>query len=57
MYYVKKVDKKTQIISESVKNQILSELTAFICVEKQLVDGKYQEIKNKGKVKVVIKNS
>jgi len=32
MYFVKKVDKKAEIINESVKYQILSEFTAFICV-------------------------
>ncbi len=42
MYYVKKTDKKANIIEQSVKHQILSEFTAFVCVEKQLVDGKYQ---------------
>lgn len=34
MYYVKVVDKKAEIIKESVKHQILSEFTAFVCVEK-----------------------
>jgi hypothetical protein len=52
MYFVKVVDKKAEIIKESVKNQILSEFTAFICVEKELIDGQYQEIKDKGKEKV-----
>lgn len=54
MYYVKKVDKKAEIISESVRHQILSEFTAFICVEKELVDGQYQEVKDKGQLKVQI---
>lgn len=45
MYYVKTVDKKKQIVDESVKHQILSKHTAFICVGKELVDGKLQEIK------------
>lgn len=54
MYYVKKVDKKADIISESVRHQILSEFTAFICVEKELVDGQYQEVKDKGQLKVQI---
>ena len=48
MYYVKNVDKKAEIIKESVTHQILSEFTAFICVEKELVDGQYQEMKDKG---------
>jgi hypothetical protein len=42
MFYVKNVDKKAEIIKESVTNQILSEFTAFVCVEKELIDGKYQ---------------
>lgn len=42
MYYVKVVDKKAEAIKMSVKHQILSEFTAFICVEKTLVDGKYE---------------
>jgi hypothetical protein len=32
MYYVKVVDKKAEIVKESVRHQILSEFTAFICV-------------------------
>jgi hypothetical protein len=48
-------DKKSMIIKESVKHQILSEFTAFICVEKELVDGQYQEFKDKGKVKIPLK--
>ena len=54
MYYVKKVDKKAEIIKESVKHQILSQFTAFLCVEQELVDGKYQEVKDKGQLKVQI---
>ena len=54
MYYVKKVDKKAEIINESIKHQILSEFTAFLCVEKELVDGKYQELRDKGQVKVEV---
>ena len=42
MYYVKKINKKEEIIKESVQHQILSTFTAFICVEKELIDGKYQ---------------
>lgn len=48
LYFVKKVDKKKEIIDLSIKNQILSKHTAFICVEKHLKDGKYEEIKSKG---------
>lgn len=54
MYYVKVVDKKKEAIDQSVKHQILSEYTAFICVSKELVDGKYEEIKDKGTDKVKI---
>ncbi len=42
LYYVKVIDKKKLIIEESIKNQILSTFTAFICVGKDLVDGQYQ---------------
>ena len=56
MYYVKIVDKKKEIIKQSVDSQILSEFTAFICVESELVDGKYQEIANTGQTKVHIEN-
>lgn len=34
MYYVKVTDKKQEAIQQSVKHQILSEYTAFICVNK-----------------------
>ena len=54
MYYVKVTDKKQEAIQQSVKNQILSEYTAFICVNKELVDGKFEEIKDKGTEKVSI---
>ena len=56
MYYAKKVDKKAEIISESVKHQLISEFTAFLCVEKELVDGKYEEVMGKGSLKVHIEN-
>jgi hypothetical protein len=42
MFYVKVVDKKKEAIDHSVKHQILSEYTAFICVNQELIDGKYQ---------------
>lgn len=57
VYYVKKVDKKAEILKQSVEHQILSQFTAFVCVEKQLVDGKLQEVNETGKVKIVIQNS
>jgi hypothetical protein len=56
MYYVKTVDKKEAAIKESVQHQILSEFTAFICVEKELVDGKFEEIKDKGQLRVELEN-
>ena len=34
MFYVKTIDKKAEIIKQSVTHQILSDFTAFICVEK-----------------------
>lgn len=56
MFYVKVVDKKAEIVKESVRNQILSEFTAFVCVEQELVDGKYSEIKNTGQISVLVDN-
>lgn len=52
MFYVKVVDKKQEIVKESVRLQILSEFTAFLCVGKELLDGKYQEVQETGQVKV-----
>lgn len=52
MYYVKAASQKEQIIDLSVKHQILSKFTAFICTEKVLVDGRYEEVKQTGQVKV-----
>lgn len=37
MYYVKTKDPKKEAIDYSVKHQVLSEYTAFICVNKELV--------------------
>lgn len=54
MYYVKVKDFKKEAIDYSVKHQVLSEYTAFICVGKELVDGQYQEFKNKGTHQVQI---
>lgn len=56
VYYVKKVDHKAEILKQSVEHQILSQFTAFVCVEKQIVDGKLQEVNETGKVKVVVPN-
>ena len=52
MYYVKVTNKKEEIIKNSVQHQVLSEFTAFICVEKELVDGQFQEVQDKGQKKV-----
>lgn len=54
MYFVKNVDKKAKIIEESLKHQILSEFTAFVCIQKELIDGQYQELIDKGKQKMMI---
>lgn len=48
MLYVKVHDFKKEAIEYSVKHQVLSKFTAFLCVGRQLVDGKYQEFFNKG---------
>lgn len=54
MYFVKVKDFKKEAINYSVKHQVLSEFTAFICVGKELVDGQYQEFENKGVHKIHI---
>lgn len=54
LYFVKAANKKQQIIDLSVRHQIASKYTAFLCVEKHLVDGKYQEIQDKGTEQVQI---
>ena len=54
MFYVKKKDYKQDAIDQSVKQQVLSEFTAFVCVGKELADGKYQEFKGTGKEKIKI---
>lgn len=56
MYYVKKIDKRAEIVNLSTKHQILSSETAFISVEKELVDGKFEEIKSTGQIKMEIKS-
>jgi hypothetical protein len=48
MYFGKITDAKKEAIAYSLKHQILSEYTAFICVGKQLEDGKFQEFQSKG---------
>ena len=42
VYYVKVKDFKKEAIDYSVKYQVLSEFTSFLCVGKKLVDGQYQ---------------
>lgn len=42
VYYVKVTDWKQKIIELSTKHQILSKHTAFLCVEKELIDGRYE---------------
>lgn len=54
MFYVKVKDYKQEAITESVKHQVLSEFTAFLCVQKKLIDGKYEEFAEKGVEKVQI---
>ena len=54
MFYVKVKDYKQEAIAESVKHQVLSEFTAFLCVQKKLIDGKYEEFIDKGVEKVKI---
>ena len=47
-FFVKKVDSRQKAIEESVRHQVLSEFTAFVCVEKVLADGEYQRVKDIG---------
>lgn len=54
IFYVKVKDFKKEAIDYSVKHQVLSEFTAFLCVGKQLVDGQYQEFKDKSVYEVRI---
>lgn len=54
MYFVKVKDYKDEAIKYSVKHQVLSEFTAFLCIGKELVDGQYQEYINKGQQKIQI---
>ena len=54
MYCAKVVDKKQEIIEQSVKAQVLSKYTAFVCSEQEMVDGKYQSSKDKGQLAVSI---
>jgi hypothetical protein len=44
-------DLKSYVVAESVKHQVLCELTAFICVGKRLADNTIQEYQAK-KIKI-----
>lgn len=54
MMYVKVKDYKQEAIKESVKHQVISEYTAFLCVGKDLVDGQLQEFIDVGSQKVIL---
>lgn len=54
MLFVKVKDFKQEAIKYSVKHQVLSKFTSFLCVGKELVDGQYQEFKNQQVEKVKI---
>ena len=43
-------DKKEEVIKLSAQHQILSKYTAFSCVEKELIDGRFEEVSNVGQV-------
>jgi hypothetical protein len=47
-------DLKGLAIRESIAHQVLCRLTAFICVSKKLVDGQYQEWKDKEGERVTV---
>lgn len=47
-------DYKQAAIKESVKHQVLSSYTAFLCVGKHLIDGQFQEYVDKGLQKIHI---
>jgi hypothetical protein len=48
MYFGKVTDFKKEAIAYSLRHQILSEYTAFVCVGKQLMDRQFQEFQSKG---------
>lgn len=54
MLYVKVKDFKKEAIDYSVKNQVLSKFTSFLCVGKELVDGQYQELQSKGTESILV---
>ena len=54
MFFAKVVNYKSEAIKYSVKHQVLSQFTSFLCIGKELVDGKYQEYLDKGKEEVVV---
>lgn len=57
LYFVKAANTKQQIVDLSLRHQVASRHTAFLCVEEQLIDGKYQEIKDKGTQNIEINES
>lgn len=53
MYFVKDNKKITErIIEESIRHQVLSSHTAFICVEKGIKDNEFQYFKDIGNLKI-----
>ena len=52
MLYVKVKDYKKEAIEYSVRHQVLSKFTSFLCIGKELVDGQYQEYQTLGTQKV-----
>lgn len=54
MFYVKVSDPKEEAVRASIKYQVLSEYTAFLCVGRQLIDGQYQEFEGRGVTAVEI---
>lgn len=52
MHYSAVKDFREEAVRYSVRYQVLSEFTAFLCEGKQLVDGQYQEYKDKGVHKI-----
>ena len=48
MFYVKVKDYKKEAIDYSVKHQVLSQYTSFLCIGKELIDGQFQEYVDKG---------
>jgi hypothetical protein len=45
---------KSYVIQESIRHQVLCKLTAFICVEQKMIDGRYQDYKDSTLTKIVV---